>query len=886
VEDEVVVATHLELQLEQAGFRVCGRAASGREALRLVQGSRPDLILMDIVLEGVPDGIATAEEIRRRWSTPVVFLTAHNDRETLLRAKAAEPYGYLLKPFNGPGLKSTIEMALHKAAGERSHREREDLLRVFADFTSNWETLTDREGNLVYVSPSCEQITGHPREEFLSRPDLMESLVHPGDLVAWIGHLRWAHSHQEAGRLDFRIITPQGQERWIEHFCRPVKDESGALTGRRASNLDITRRMKAELALKESERRFRELVEGTDDLITRVDSRVRFTYLNHTARRIFGLEPEQCLGRSALEFVHPGDREASRQAFRSWLGNRVSSVTWENRQVSLEGRVHHLLWTINLHYGPGGRLSGANAIGRDITFLKEAERELSRAKEDLESRVRERTAELIKANDRLIELIAEREKAQEEVLRSRLEFQALAENAPDIIARYDRELRYVYVNRAIEEVTGWPGQEFLGKTNLEAKMPRRLSADWDRELERVFESGRESSLEFRFRSPAGPRHYQTRLVPERAGDGSVTSVLAVSRDITALKAVERALVRSERRYRSLVENLPDVIYEVDREGRLTFVNSSIKEVLGFGPEEAAGRLWREFVLPEDRAGFDRLTGGAGPGAEAASSRIRHLTKDGQIRWLSVHSRPLPAPRDSAGFRLGVVRDVTHQTLAEARVRQLSRELIQAQEEERQRLALDLHDETGQLLSALKIGLQAVGRSKAGDWAHRAADLERLTEIAQQVMDRVRTLAYTLRPAILDKFGLALAIEDLCEGVAETSGLKVEARLGRLEESLLSAEIKTTLFRFVQEGLTNAVRHSGSRRVEVKLGQEEGMIRAQVRDWGSGFEVERVLDRALGERRLGLMGMMDRLSLSGGRLTIDSGEKGTVLRAEGPLAEAG
>lgn len=504
----------------------------------------------------------------------------------------------------------------------------------------------------------------------------------------------------------------------------------------------------------------------------------------------------------------------------------------------------------------------------------------------MEARVRERTVELMRANDRLVDLIQEREKAREEALRSRLEFQALAENAPDIIARYDRELRYVYVNRAIEEVTGWPSREFLGKTNLETKMPRRLSADWDRELKRVFRTGRESSLEFRYRSPAGPRNYQTRLVPERSRDGSVTSVLAVSRDITALKATQRALISSERRYRSLVENLPDVIYEVDRAGRLTFVSSSMEEVLGFCPEEAVGRPWREFVLPQDRDGFDRLAQGTGPETPVAASRIRHVTRDGQVRWLSVLFRDLPTPRSSDRVRLGVVRDVTSQARAEARVRQLTRELIKAQEEERQRLALDLHDETGQLLSALKIGLQAVGRSKAGDWAHQAAELERLTEISQQVMDKVRSLAYTLRPAILDKFGLALAVEDLCEGVAETSGLKVEARLGRLTEPLLTAETKTTLFRFVQEGLTNAVRHSGSRKVEVRLDQKEGLIRAQVRDWGSGFEVKQVLDRALGERRLGLMGMMDRLSLSGGGLTIDSGSKGTVLRAEVPLTEAG
>jgi signal transduction histidine kinase len=138
----------------------------------------------------------------------------------------------------------------------------------------------------------------------------------------------------------------------------------------------------------------------------------------------------------------------------------------------------------------------------------------------------------------------------------------------------------------------------------------------------------------------------------------------------------------------------------------------------------------------------------------------------------------------------------------------------------------------------------------------------------------------------DRFGLALAVADLVEGVAETA--RVEVRVTELEadEAGLSAEAKTTLFRFLQEGLTNAVRHSGSRRVEIGLKPQGRLMTATVRDFGRGFEVDQALAQAVGLGRLGLLGMMDRLALLGGRLLIHSGPGGTTLQAEIPLEAGG
>lgn len=223
-------------------------------------------------------------------------------------------------------------------------------------------------------------------------------------------------------------------------------------------------------------------------------------------------------------------------------------------------------------------------------------------------------------------------------------------------------------------------------------------------------------------------------------------------------------------------------------------------------------------------------------------------------------------------------------LSTARIRDLSHQLIRAQEEERQRLALDLHDEMGQVVSAVKIGLQNLAQRQEMDVGLESVEIRKLINLTQKVMDRVRALAHNLRPAILDNFGLTAAIEDLCESTASAGNIVIERRLTHLNENQLSPEIKTTLFRFVQEGLTNAVRYSGSSKFEVGLSSEDHKVRVWVKDQGVGFDVEQTLAHSLAEKKLGLIGMMERLDLVGGRLTIHSGPEGTILLSEVDLED--
>lgn len=129
VEDEAITAKDIQVTLQDRGYAICGTASSGEEALQKVEAERPDLVLMDIVLQGEIDGIEAAEQIRSRWNIPVVYLTAHSDEESIRRARITEPYGYIIKPFIERELYSNTEIALYKSRMEQQQREMNDRIK-------------------------------------------------------------------------------------------------------------------------------------------------------------------------------------------------------------------------------------------------------------------------------------------------------------------------------------------------------------------------------------------------------------------------------------------------------------------------------------------------------------------------------------------------------------------------------------------------------------------------------------------------------------------------------------------------------------------------------------------------------------------------------------
>ena len=249
VEDETLLAADIAESLRSLGYTVTSRIGSGEEALECIDAASPDLVLMDIQLGGELDGIETAGKIRRLRDTPVVFMSAFSDDSFLSRAKDIQPYGYLVKPVAPRELHTTITMALHRAKMEKALRKSEHHFRTVADSTYDWETWRGPDGRYLYLSPSCERITGYSPDHFYDNPFLIEEIAHPEDRESVSRHIREEEKPGPVGHIRFRIRHRDGTLRWISHYCQAVYDAEGEYLGRRSSNRDSTteRRLEQEL---------------------------------------------------------------------------------------------------------------------------------------------------------------------------------------------------------------------------------------------------------------------------------------------------------------------------------------------------------------------------------------------------------------------------------------------------------------------------------------------------------------------------------------------------------------------------------------------------------------------------------------------------------------
>jgi two-component system, cell cycle sensor histidine kinase and response regulator CckA len=248
VEDESIIAEDIQDGLKRLGYAVSAVAYSGEEAIRKAGETRPDLVLMDIVLKGDMDGVEAAKEIRARFNIPVVYLTAYSDDGTFQRAKITEPNGYILKPFEGRELRTTIEMALYKHKMERRLKESEQWLATTLRSIGDAVIATDKRGVITFMNPVAERLTGWNQKDALGKDlrevfNIIDEQTHapaenPGTKVLQEGVV--------SGLIDHVLISKDGGETTIDDSAAPIKDDKGNVTGVVLVFRDTTERKRVE----------------------------------------------------------------------------------------------------------------------------------------------------------------------------------------------------------------------------------------------------------------------------------------------------------------------------------------------------------------------------------------------------------------------------------------------------------------------------------------------------------------------------------------------------------------------------------------------------------------------------------------------------------------
>lgn len=388
------------------------------------------------------------------------------------------------------------------------------------------------------------------------------------------------------------------------------------------------------------------------------------------------------------------------------------------------------------------------------------------------------------------------------------------------------------------------------------------------------------------RRPRAPvREFRNRL---HAAEETLRAIQAG--DVDAL-VVTRArgehvitLAGADLAYRILFEQMNEGAVTLTRDGVIAYSNRRLADILRTPLARVIGAPLRRFVPPAEQVAFEALRHGGS--RENARGDLSFRTGDGSPVRVAVSFAPLHAEgsADVIGV-VGVIRDITERKQQDELRNRLIEQVMTAQDEERRRIARELHDETGQSLTALLVGLRTIEESRT---RREAAELaQRLRGIVAQTLEEVGRLSRGLHPSTLDDLGLAAALTRHLQEFGALHGIAVDVRVEGLDSEPLPPLVQTTVYRVLQEALTNVARHAGARSVGVRLLRDEARVELRVQDDGIGLDPTGGAEAAAGDRRrLGLQGMRERAALLGGSVKVESQPgAGATITARFPVRGA-
>lgn len=390
------------------------------------------------------------------------------------------------------------------------------------------------------------------------------------------------------------------------------------------------------------------------------------------------------------------------------------------------------------------------------------------------------------------------------------------------------------------------------------------------------------SGEYRYRMKNGEYAVvRDKAVVIRNRAGRATRMIGAMQDITEQKKAVEELAKERKLLRVLIDNLPDYIYVKDSHQRHMINNKANVAMLGFASEEETiGKTISDMIGDQAAIAFRNDDIALLSSGESILNREEPIiTKDGVWRWLLTTKIPLRDDNEKLIGLVGISRDITDRKKAEEelkeknhQLKELSRHLQQVREEERKFLAREVHDELGQLASAVKMDIDwlDVKLSAQNDVLYTNR-IKHAASTASLMISTIRKIASDLRPGMLDELGLNASLEWKCNKFTSATGINCTFQ-STVDDTKLESHVKTELFRICQESLTNVMRHANASEVSVSFTHQDNQIELLITDDGKGFDIDKKT------RTLGLIGMRERCLSINGKLTISSTlGKGTSIR---------
>jgi PAS domain S-box-containing protein len=792
-------------------------------------------------------------------------------------------------------LLSTASDVTQQKRIEEKLKESEQKYRTLLETTDTGFCILDRQGSILDANREYVRLSGHSTlAEIMGR-----------SVIEWTAEYDLERNAEEVKRcmqqgyvrnLELDYVDKHGKATPIEINATMIQSEKGEriLTLCR----DITERKKMEKALRKSEEEFRLITNALPVLISYVDSKQRYRFNNKAYEEWFGHRCTEFLGKHIKEFLGQPAYKSIKRYVEAVLAGQ--EVTFESFVPYKDGGTRYVIATYVPHFGEQGEIRGFFALVNDLTEHKKTDDALQASQEKLKNvfasikdsiTITDLKGNIVDCNQAALDLFGLSSK-KEALESSILDFVAAKERS-----RVKTGLRDVLEQRSVKDV------EYTLLRKDKKEFPGEVSS---------------SAVKNASGEPVGfvgiTKDISERKKAEEALRKSkdLNTILRISYRISQVLELDKMLKLACEETAKALEIDRCAVVLVDEKEKTVVVKAV------FIKSQPHPDVLGEKIVIEDFADLNKMYGKDPkilhlPMIEKAflSRKAKEYFKNTMMKSLLIV--PIEIGKKPLGY-LSVATMEKEKTFTEAEIvfvqtlanhlaiaienaklmeivnqhsedlKVLSSQVIKAQEQERKKIAGELHDEIGQLLTAMKMNIDSLGKELPSSLPSAKERIDDLREISSQSLEYVRNMTQELRPTILDDFGLVPALNWHIKNFAKRYDIEVQLKTNNFE-CRLPFEVETILYRIAQEGLNNIAKHSQAKNVLVLLERKNSFIFMKIKDDGIGFEVERVLDHTKPKRGLGLFSIKERVSLLKGTFNLFSKpKKGTRLEIKIPCPE--
>lgn len=813
-----------------------GKFIDGNKVVEEITGYRKEELtgkyfLKEMLLSSdqVPKATELLEQnAQGRETGPDEFILKRKDGTQVI----TEMRTYPVKIKNRTLVFSVANNITYRKKAEEMLREPEDKFRKLAEPSPNIIFII-KSGRIVYASRKCEELLGYKKEEFYSPGFDFLLLIAPEyrDLIK--ENISKHMKGQEIPPYEFLFITKNGKK--IDAIIDTKLIRCGRDTAILGIIKDITERKKAEYRLNLS----KVITGNINEALILYDMDGSISFINPAFEKLTGYKSKELTGKSGIEVAKKTlvkqEIEKILIAFRKGLktDDFLPISTYLKHKCGKEIPVE---FTVSFVRGEKGNTVGVVAVITDIT---------------------------------------ERKRAEEEIKKSEIKYECLVEEAGEGIATIDREGRFTFVNKELCEISGYSKDELIGAKFVDFLHPDEKKRILDTFLNAFRNTEARPHLEFRIIHKKGPIIYAHSKPTPLIFDNEIIGFSVIINDITDRKRAEESLQEREAFNFALFQYNPAEIIVVDLDGKVVKSNLA-KRKSGNRLPLCGDVMFKDYEADHEIDMYLELMNCIRSGKAKEFPEQKYGD-----RLMTITISPFPQGA------IIIFQDISERKLAEERLkdsreelRNLTVHLQSVREAERTNIAREVHDELGQLLTALKMDISWLEKRLSRSQEPLLKKTRSMSKLTDVILQATKRISSELRPEILDDLGLAAAVEWQANEFQKRMRIECDISIEPQDISV-DRDRSTAIFRILQEALTNVARHTKAGRVKVSLRREDGEIKLKVRDNGKGIRKDQISD----SKSFGLIGIRERAHFFGGEVEIKGvRNKGTTVSVAIPLCK--